>query len=275
MLPYSMLLLSLSSPAMAAELALNAASAAELATLDGVDAAEAERIVSLRQERGGLSSVEALRVLNLDEETLDGLRQGTWVDLKLQKVDGGKRYTSAAEVLAEFASEPTVQDVHDWSMSYTRTNPEMVDGWMRASKNAYLLPKVNLQYSKDLDYTDTNRYEESLEEPGVYEEYDYSDGYGNDDSFDVKLEWRLDKLVISSERIRVISEGQDVVKLREKVLDEVTRLYFDRRRLQVELMLSPPSNLRDQLKDELRLQELSAGIDAYTGGRFSASLAKR
>ncbi len=274
MAPISLLLLALGAPATAGELSLNAASAEQLSALQDVDPSEAERIVALRQERGSLSSVEALRVLGLDEPTLDSLRSGTWVNMSLQKVDNGKRYASAAEVLAEFANEPSIQDVHDWSMSYTRTNPEMVEGWMRASRNAYLLPKVNLKYKKDLDFSDTNRYEEELDDPGVYSAYDYSDAYGNDDEYEVKLEWRLDKLIISSERIRVINEGQDVVKLRDKVLDEVTRIYFDRRRLQVELLLNPPTNLREQIKDELRLQELSAGIDAYTGGRFSAGLPK-
>jgi hypothetical protein len=72
----------------------------------------------------------------------------------------------------------------------------------------------------------------------------------------------------------VINEAQDIVKLRDKVLDEVTRIYFDRRRLQVEQVLSPSSNLKDQIKEELRLQELTASIDALTGGRFSASLVR-
>ncbi len=77
---------------------------------------------------------------------------------------------------------------------------------------------------------------------------------------------------MSSEQIRVINESQDIVKLRDKVLDEVTRLYFDRRRLQVELLLSPAGDLRTQLENELRLQELTANLDALTGGSFSASL---
>jgi hypothetical protein len=77
---------------------------------------------------------------------------------------------------------------------------------------------------------------------------------------------------MSSERIRVINEAQDIVKLRDKVLDEVTRLYFDRRRLQVDLLLNPPSDMKKLIDDELRLQELTANIDALTGGQFSASL---
>ena len=61
-------------------------------------------------------------------------------------------------------------------------------------------------------------------------------------------------------------------QLLEKVLGEVTRLYFERRRLQVDMLLNPKSDLLGQVKDELRLRELTANVDALTGGRFSAGL---
>ena len=94
----------------------------------------------------------------------------------------------------------------------------------------------------------------------------------NDDKVVVKVEWRLDKLVMSSEQIRIINESQKTVKLREKLLDEVTRLYFDRRRLQVDQLLKPPRSIEDQIENELRLQEMTANLDALTGGAFSASV---
>ena len=56
------------------------------------------------------------------------------------------------------------------------------------------------------------------------------------------------------------------------MLDEVTRLYFDRRRLQVDMLLKASPDLKAQLENELRLQELTANLDAYTGGAFSAAL---
>ena len=77
---------------------------------------------------------------------------------------------------------------------------------------------------------------------------------------------------MSSEQIRVINEAQDIVKLRDRVLDEVTRLYFDRRRLQVDILLDTGADLRSRIENELRLQELTANLDALTGGTFSASL---
>ena len=65
-----------------------------------------------------------------------------------------------------------------------------------------------------------------------------------------------------------------MVQLRDDVLDEVTRLYFERRKLQIELMTSPPKEINAKLEKILRLQELTAGVDALTGGYLSKRLAQ-
>ena len=145
---------------------------------------------------------------------------------------------------------------------------------IEASKAAYALPAVTLTYDKDIDEYTTWDYLDLNEDGNVGSgEHQFNTARADDDQgIGVRLAWRLDKLVMSSERIRVINEAQDIVKLRDKVLDEVTRVYFDRRRLQVDQLLNPSSALRDQIKHELRLQELTASIDALTGGAFSAQL---
>lgn len=251
-------------------LGLNDASAVELSALEGVELGEAEAIVRLREGRGRLSSVEALRVLSLDEPTLNALRDGTAMDLPLHKVAAGQ-YRTVDEVLAQFVGEPDVRAVQAMAMHYSKTNPKLVEGWLSASRQAFLLPKLNLQYEKEIDATDDYAY--ILNNAGELESQQDGADRQNDDKYVVKLEWRLEKLIMSSERIRVINESQDIVKLRDKVLDEVTRVYFDRRRLQTEMLLDPPSGLSAQVDNELRMQELTAGLDALTGGGFSAGVA--
>jgi hypothetical protein len=257
-------------PAVAsAPVPLNSASVADFAGIDGVDAATANRIVALRAERGDLGSVEALRILDLPADTLDALRSVAVVDLPVKRASG-KKYKNVDEVLAEFSSEPNIRAVQSMAMEYTKTHPRLVEGWMRSAKAAYLLPRVDLAYRKELDQSDKDRWD--LDDEGEYSRRDYEQTGENDDTYAVGLQWRLDKLIMSSEQIRVINESQDAVKLRDKVLDEITRLYFDRRRLQVDLLLNPAGDIKKQMEDELRLQELSANIDALTGGAFSASV---
>ena len=252
---------------------LNDVTAEQLSSIDEVDASEAERIVSLREQRSGLSSVEELRILQLDAATLDALRGQLAADLTIRKVAKGS-YSSVDEVLAQFSNEPEVAAVQAMAMNYTKTNPSLVEGWLRASRSAYALPAVTISYDRDADnYTTWNYLDLNGDGSVDNEEYEYNTARSdNDDGIGVRLAWRLDKLVMSSERIRVINEAQDIVKLRDKVLDEVTRVYFDRRRLQVEQLLSPAGGLKGQIKNELRLQELTASIEALTGGAFSAAL---
>lgn len=250
-------------------ISLNRASKADLAAIEGVGDAAAGQVIALRETRGGLGSVEALRVLNLPEATLDALRANTFVEAAVRK-DPARAYANASEVLAEFAAEPDVRAVQAMAMDYAKANPERVAGWLNTARTAFLLPRLDLKYQKNFDYSEDFRYEP--DDAGELTRTPYSEDGSNDDLYEVKLQWRLDKLVMSSELIRVINEAQDIVKLRDKVLDEVTRLYFDRRRLQVDLLLNPPADLKGQIESELRLLELTAGIDALTGGSFSAGL---
>jgi len=62
------------------------------------------------------------------------------------------------------------------------------------------------------------------------------------------------------------------VQLRDDVLDEVTRLFFERRHVQIDFLLRAPESLQESIERELKLQELTADIDALTGGYLSVSL---
>ncbi|MFH1783224.1 MAG: hypothetical protein ABH848_06375, partial [Candidatus Omnitrophota bacterium] len=62
------------------------------------------------------------------------------------------------------------------------------------------------------------------------------------------------------------------VQLRDDIMDEVTRVYFERRRVQIEKELSPPSNKKEGIELNLRIQELTADLDALTGGYFSKNI---
>lgn len=183
--------------------------------------------------------------------------------LALQAPASAADLRTVDEVLARFDKEPDVRTVQQMVLEYSKTDPRYVEEWMSAAKNAAWLPELKLTYDYDNGYDYDYLYDINPEG-----ELDKS-GADNDHGVQVYAKWRLDRLVMSSDRIRVISETQDIVKLRDKVLEDVTRLYFDRRRLQVDLLLVPAGDLKTQVKNEMRLQELTAQIDAYTGGRFS------
>jgi len=83
------------------------------------------------------------------------------------------------------------------------------------------------------------------------------------------LSWDLGDLIWSTDQTTIDSRSKLMVELREDVLDQVTRLYFERRRLQAELAadaLEPAVEFDKQL----RVEELTALLDAFTGGKFSS-----
>lgn len=256
---------------------LNTATVEQLTAIEGVDAATANQVVAMRTKRGRLPSVEALRALpGMTDATLDALRRGTEWTVSIP-VAATRTYDSVEAVLAEFSNEPTVQQVQAWAADYAKTNPVMVERWLKSSRTFATLPELTLEYKmKDgwdqgFDYKAADGTELSLasQEPVAL----LNDaGADQDVEYKVRARWELDKIVLSSERIRVLSEAQDIAKLRDNVLTDVTELYFERRRLQAELLLNPSSDLSTRVRDQLKLMELSARIDAFTGGAFSAAL---
>lgn len=257
-----------------AQIPINEATTEQLAEIEGISFEQAEQIVALRTRLGRIENLEALRILDLPEESLDRLRQEVVVLLPLTQVGSptAPSYSSVEDVLSEFKKEPTIKEVQSMAMLYSKTNPERIEGWLSSVRKAYALPKVNVQYEKNLD--GSVRYDYIADDAGSPSAMRDYEQISNDDKIVVKLEWRLDKLVMSSEQIRVLNESQKAVKVREQVMDEVTRLYFDRRRVQVEALLNPPSSLNDQIEHVLRLQEMTANLDALTGGSFSSSIRK-
>ena len=85
------------------------------------------------------------------------------------------------------------------------------------------------------------------------------------------LTWDLADLAYHPELIDVSKETRALIELRDDVLDEITQLYFERRRVLAEIGANGDPATRVRLR--LRADELAAGIDAWTGGRFGQNTA--
>jgi hypothetical protein len=180
------------------------------------------------------------------------------------------------QVLAVFAAEPSVTQVQVWAHVWAGTDPEVVRGWLRRSATFAALPEVTLDLGLGFDHDQGFLYldEHGLSPvPGVVPIPVIDDaGEGRSLDLDLELRWDLPSLRMSSERIRMIGEAQDLAELRQEVRTEVTRVYFDRRRLQVDQLLAPPGDLTSRVEHELKIRELTALLDALTGGEFGAAL---
>jgi hypothetical protein len=260
-----------------APLVLSHASADELAKLESIELPLAQSIVALRTERKGvLTSVEELRILpDMTPTALQSLRDHTAIEVEVpvRSTGAGGGLNTVEDVLKHFDNEPSIQVVQQMALEYARTSPQMVQRWMRDSRTFAALPQLTLEYrlrdgwDQDFQYYAADGVVDIPDEQ-VFDVLDDA-GHDQDAYYTVRARWDLDQLVLSSERIRLINEIQDVVKLRDTVLREVTTLYFQRRRLQAELLMSPKLDIGEQVRDTLRMMELTANVDALTGGGFS------
>ena len=91
----------------------------------------------------------------------------------------------------------------------------------------------------------------------------------------IHLEWELSDLIFSRNELSAAREAMRMNSLREKVLMQVTHDYFERRRLQIAGKLGKSENIEAEVTRSIRVEELTANLDAMTGGRFSTRLQVR
>lgn len=180
-------------------------------------------------------------------------------------------------LLARFATEPSVAQVQTWAAQAGQVDPRAVAAWLRDARRFAALPELRVEYGFADDWS--NDYDSfdafgnpPTSEAAATEQVRTSAGTGRKQDVGLKATWDLPSLVMSSERLRAIDQAIDAAKLRGALLDEVTRLYFERRRLQVDMALAPRPDAQGRVEDALKLAEATARIDAMTVGRFSAAL---
>ncbi len=155
-------------------------------------------------------------------------------------------------------NEPAIQEVQEAALRYAEViHPQRIKTLRQNAKLKALFPDVTLDYDKTVGYSVSKSGEYFAVGP-----YDWG----------LSFSWDVGDLVFN-EQVRLLDgNARLMVQLRDDILNEVTRLYYERRKLQIELMMSPPENPHETIAKRLRLEELTANIDALTGGYFSRNL---
>jgi len=172
---------------------------------------------------------------------------------------------SAQELLANFVHEPTMAEVREAAIRYAEVQPEKIRRWRRQAALQALLPTVNFGFDRD------ESRDVSIDE-GTFPRYQLVETDDRDRGFDFSVDWNLGELIWNQDQTSIDVRSKLMVQLRDGIVDEVTRTYFERRRLQVALLTEPVRDAKARLEEELRLQELTALLDGLTGGYFSQHL---
>ncbi len=169
-----------------------------------------------------------------------------------------------------FASEPSLRDLQNAALKFFMVNPERLRSLRRKAANKAWMPVVSAGFTgnmgQDRREMELAQYRTAYPDVAWEEETQINVGY----QFSVRATWNLPQLVFNPEELDVAS----MVGIQDGVLKEITRLYFIRRRLQVNLLMSPPADAATAVMLDLRLQELTGLLDAMTNGYLSRELEK-
>lgn len=170
---------------------------------------------------------------------------------------------------------PTVTEVQGMAIEYAEVSPEKIKKWREGAKWKAVMPKVSVGYAESFDdkveiYTNATTA------------YTVTGPRAKGDDWNFDLSWDLADIVWNDAQTSIDVRSKLMVQLRNDILEEVTRIYFERKKLLAELLSEKArkSDIDDVVdrkhrEKELRVQELTAYLDAYTGGWFSSVCAKK
>ncbi len=172
------------------------------------------------------------------------------------------------QALESLKDEPSIQATQKAALTFFNIDADTVSSMRTRAKIKALVPLVTAKLRKRDEAADLTRIDHAFSDTEPLTEDDVA---GDWLEWEVAGAWNLDRLVFNPEVLDVSS----LAVLQEGVLKEVTRLFYTRRRLQVDLILSPPNDPATRLSKQLRIDELTSTLDAMTGNLFSRNLKKR
>jgi len=169
--------------------------------------------------------------------------------------------------------EPEIKEVQEMAIKYAEVEPEKIMRWRKLAARRAWLPKLTVDMDRDNNRTistsiwgsSAGRYFAGPDDLTAYRNHNWG----------VSFTWELGDLIWSSDQTSIDVRSKLMVQLRDDILDEVTKTYFERLRVKMELDNLSIEQRSKRMQKELKLRELSASLDALTGGFFSAETISR
>jgi hypothetical protein len=167
-------------------------------------------------------------------------------------------------------SEPDVHSVHRAALRYLSLDSSRIAALRRGVSRRGWLPILSIRATGDSDRRRGSDYDEAYISGGMRYLNDRDDDRGRELELQLIMSWDFGDIAYHPESIDVSHEAREIIELRDDVLDEITQLYFERRRVLAVVALQPDSPAASEL--QLRAAQLAAGIDAWTGGWYGRQL---
>lgn len=189
-----------------------------------------------------------------DPVTLDDTSSAPELPLTVEQV-------SAA--LARYRHEPSIEDVTDAALAHQRIDPERVSRLASQARVSAWLPKLRLSATRGQTIALLAAQSTTVDRNSATT--------GDNVTLQAQLSWDLANLVWSNRELQVEREWRAERKARQDLVQWVSALYFERRRLQVERDVSGSV----AVETELRIVEIEGLLDVLTNGAFSRALRGR
>jgi len=175
-----------------------------------------------------------------------------------------KKWTEKA-IIAKFAHEPSVQAVQQKAIRYYQVHPDRIRSLRLTARLKALMPSISGKFSNGIYHVNRGMVDALYRTLGNKEDEVVS---GDNLGFSVSASWNLDRLVFNAEVLDV----QSLIGILDGVVREVTTIYYIRRRLQIDMILRPPTDLAASISQRIRVEELTGLLDAMTGGFMTQSV---
>lgn len=187
----------------------------------------------------------------------------------------GNSATGAAASAWLIPVDPDLRIVHEKALERAGLQPDYFRSLRRRLSRRGFLPELSLRAGAAYDRDTNEDYDEAFTSGSLRRLNDRYAARSRDFEGVVTLSWDLGDVVYHEDAPDLSREARQVITLRDTILDEINQLYFDRRRALAALARYADRRDPEAVELEIRCRELAAGLDAWTGGWFSAQLETR
>jgi len=179
-------------------------------------------------------------------------------------------YLLPSVMLQEYLKyEPGVKGVQEAAIKYAEVDPEKIIRWRKQAAKKAWLPKL----SADLGRNTTDLWHWEAGSSAVGQSGDDLLRRGKDSlDWDVCVSWDLSELIWNADQTSIDVRSKLMVELRDDILDQVNKLYFERLRVKSELDNLALEDRNKRFDKQLKLAELTASLDSLTSGYYSEQL---
>ncbi len=165
--------------------------------------------------------------------------------------------------------EPKIRDVQLAAVKFAEVSPDKISQWRKQAALKAFLPQLSMGAGRNT--TDLWHWEGG----STTKTDDDTLRRGRDSiDWDVALSWNLGDLIWNDDQTNIDVRSKLMVELRNDILDQVNKLYFERLRVKLELDNLAIEDRNKRFDRELKIEELTASLDSLTAGYYSEQLCK-